>query len=152
MDEWLFVSGTPLDDWFGQQLLALTDGHDIVRVVKEKLDAIQQSPVTPDPLIVNGEPVHIVKTGQFTTGADRMTPALLILYVLDHANRFIHLMHITEARKVDLGTGSQENFSGEPGEELLSPHARDHYDRAGPEPVAHMLRRILAQASRLRRH
>jgi|GEM_PF-3910756 len=164
MNEWLFVSGTRLEDCFQEHLLALSVRYEIMRIVMEKLEDIRQHPVTPNPVIVDGEPVHAIKTGQFRTADGKVTPQLVILYILDHAHHFIHLMHICEAQTVDLGgpdgtsavptqtaplNGGGQNDGRMAGGVLRE---REYQERAAPEPIAKMLRRVLAQASRNRRH
>lgn len=149
-DQWLFVSGTPLEDYFQEQLLLQSYAPEVMRAVQEQLARIQEYPQTTNPRMVDGEPVHAVKTGSFPAG-EGVTPVLLILYFLDHVRHLIHLMHVCKAADVDLGDGGSESESGGTLPVNLA-QLREYRDRAAPEPIERVLRRVMAQMHRNHRH
>ena len=145
-EQWLFVAGTRLHERFQEQLLVQAHATGVERVVKEKLRDIQQQPVTPNPVTFNGEPMHFVKTGRFVDG-EVTIPKLLIVYYLDHVRYFIHLVHICDAADVTIGNTPSPSEADQPVVQL-----REYRDRAAPEPIERMLRRVFAQTLRGESH
>lgn len=141
-----------MEDCFEEQLLLLAYAAEITRAVADKLEDIRQSPLTQNPVMIETTPVHVVKTGRFPIAAGGMTPQLLILYVLDHTRLLIHLMHIVEALAVDFETPPITPTDEGPASPSSAPPLREYRDRAAPEPIERMLRRILAQSTRTRGH
>lgn len=98
--EWLFASGVTLEECFGEELLSGANASSIQRVVMEKLQSIREQPVTPNAVIVGGEPVHVVRTGRFAINEETLPP-LLIVYYLDHVRHLVHLMLVCSASSVE---------------------------------------------------
>lgn len=144
--EWVFATGTRLDDCFQQQLLLRTSSAAVRRIVMEKLEDIRRNPVSPNPYMLEHEPVHFVKTGRFVVGDITVSP-LLIVYSLDHVNRLIYLIHICDAMDVDTSRGDAGTWVEERGH-----GRREHGDRPSPEPLRRTLDRVIDDAARTRRH
>lgn len=142
--EWFFATGTRLDDCFQEQLLVHTNSVWVKRVVMEKLEEIRRNPVSPNPYMLDREPVHFVTTGRFVT-AEISVPPLLIVYSLDHVHRLIFLVHICHATDVDTSDRTDEP----PWPEMSR---REYSDRPPRELFSRTLRRILEYAVRLQRH
>jgi hypothetical protein len=146
--EWVFATGTRLDDCFQQQLLLRASSALVKRVVMEKLEDVRRNPVSPNPFMLEHEPVHFVKTGRFVAG-EATVPPLLIVYSLDHVNRLIFLIHICDAMDVD--TSADAAGSRWAAERGLH-GSLDHGDRPPAEPLPRTLDRVIDQASRQRGH
>jgi hypothetical protein len=154
-EKWLFASGTRVEDWFEGERMRVAPGTEATRAIRQKVAEIQQSPVTPKPIMYGDEPVHMAKTSRFPIASGGTTPRYVLLYSLDHARRLITLLHIVKEDEVDLGPegGGGDLPPIDDGGEDLSGHPRRPEHRDSPsEPIERLLRRVAAQTGRIKLH
>lgn len=154
-EKWLFASGTRVEDWFEGERMRIAPEPESTRAIRQKVAEIQQSPVTPKPIMYGNEPVHIAKTGRFPTASGGTTPRYVLLYSLNHARHLITLLHIVKEVEVDLGPedGGGNVPPDDDGGDDLSGHARRPEHRDSPsEPIDRLLRRVAAQTGRIKLH